>query len=116
MKPGSATLSSVRYEKRSSRAVASRQPATAAVALVIRPPTRTIAPSTCTKTARSTESGRRAASISGTRLEDHVEEDEQEDRDRREVEEHPGRRAEPRDDLLVGRFSGLRELLHRGVV
>src|SRR4029450_6569387 len=116
MKLGSTTISSVMYEKRSSRGVASRQPTSAAVALVIRPPTSTIAPKTCTKTARSMSLGRIAASISGTRLEEHVGEDEHEDDGRREGKGQPGRRLQPSADLVVGALAALRELLDVGVV
>src|SRR5262245_42827567 len=115
IQPGRATQSSVMYEKRRSRAVSSLQPTRPAVAAVISPPTSTMAPSTCTKSARSTSWGRMAASISGTRLEDHVEEQEQEEAERREVQQHPGRCTKTRGDLFVGR-AALGELLHAGVV
>ena len=55
---GSATVSSVRYEKRRSATDSSRQPMIAALAAVTKPPTSTIAPRTCTTTAIVMLSGR----------------------------------------------------------
>src|SRR4051794_28320180 len=94
-------------------APSSFHPMIAAVAAVTRPPTRIIAPRTCTKSAMLMLSGR----ISGSRLVDHVENDQDEQGDRREVQQRPRGRARAGEPLgLVATARLLRELLPLHVV
>src|SRR3954462_14046183 len=94
-------------------APSSFHPMMAAVAAVTRPPTRTIAPMTCTKSAMLMLSDR----ISGSRLVDHVEDDQDEQRDRREVQHRSGGRAQAGEHLgLVASARLLGELLDVHVV
>src|SRR4051794_41970259 len=94
-------------------APSSFHPMIAAVAAVTRPPTRIIAPMTCTKSAMLMLSGR----ISGSRLVDHVEDDQDEQGDRREVQQRTRGRAQAGEHPgLVSTARLLRELLHLHVV
>src|SRR3954471_8166027 len=94
-------------------APSSFHPMMAAVAAVTRPPTRIIAPMTCTKSAMLMLSER----ISGSRLVDHVEDDQDEQGDRREVQQWTRGRAKAGEHLgLVGAPGLLPELLHPHVV
>src|SRR3954463_8557956 len=94
-------------------APSSFHPMIAAVAAVTRPPTRIIAPMTCTKSAMLMLSGR----ISGSRLVDHVEDDQDEQGDRREVQQRTRGRAQAGEPpALVPPPRPPRELLHLHVV
>src|SRR4051794_18775573 len=73
--PGKATNSKTREARRERTARCSLQPARARPEAAISPPTSTSAPATCTSRGKLMLSGRMAANISGSRLEDHVEQD-----------------------------------------
>src|SRR5687767_4369008 len=78
---GSVPRSSVSRPKRDKAAAspgsARRQPRTSAIATAKSVPTRSMAPSTCSRSGKLTSSGRIAASTSGPRLEDHQDEDDE---------------------------------------